>query len=532
VDSITVKGTVESVNKHNVYTLLNFRTKEVNVRNGDHVEKGQVLCVLDTEDLSLSIEQLKAELDMSQQGSLTQYELNKKVYEEASAGLSGNTNAQMISAANALETAKANLDNAQRTYTNMFQDFTDNNDYQVETARLNLENAEKNYDTALKDFNNNTDASVTAAGSAAESARLNLAVMESEYQNNKILFDNGVIAEAVFKQSENLYNDAVNKNNDAQKNLEAVKSAQINALDQLKSVLKTAQTNYNSVLTSQDRSLEQAKKTLDMAKAAYENAVAAYDASATSAELDLSRLQASLKTSEIALNNDAMLINIKRLQKQLDDSVVKAPDSGTITAVYAQEGAIATGLLFIIEDTDSLRISSSVKEYDYTKVKTGMEAIIKSDSTGDDEYIGVISSVAPAATKNAIGEIASNYDVEFGITVDITSPETPLRIGMNTRLELVLEKKSGIYCVRYDAVTENENGQTVIFVAEDSGSNAYKLKRIVVDVGMSTDFYREISSEELKDGLKVINDANAIITALKNLDKTPDKINGIEFTFS
>jgi multidrug efflux pump subunit AcrA (membrane-fusion protein) len=532
VDSITVKGTVESVNKSNVYTLLTLRTKEVNAQIGDRVEEGQVLCVLDTEDLALNIEQLKAELDMSQQSSLTQYEMNKTLYDEASRNLSGNTNAQIISASNALETARANLENAQSTYNNLYQDFADNNDYQVQTARLGLESAQKNYDAALKDYENNTDANVAAAESAAASAQLNLDATTSEYENNKILYENGVIAESVFRQSENLYNDALNKNNDAQMNLETVKSAQAKALEQLKGALDTALTNYNSVLSTQNRTLEQAKNALDAAQAAYDNASAAYESAGSSAELDLSRLEANLSTSEIALNQDAMLISIQRLEKQLDDSIIKAPASGTVTEVYAQEGAVATGLLFVIEDTENLRIISSVKEYDYTKVHVGTEVIIRSDSTGENEYMGVISGIAPAATKSALGEIAVNTDVEFRIMVDITSPETPLRIGMNARLELVMEKKTSIYRVRYDSIFEDEQGQSVIFAAEDAGSNTYKLRQVAVETGMSTDFYSEISSEELEDGLKVMNDANAIVLAIKKLNKTPDKINGVKFTFS
>ncbi|MDR1542044.1 MAG: HlyD family secretion protein [Clostridiales bacterium] len=469
VDSITVKGVVESVNKKNVYTQLNFLIKEVKAQIGDHVEAGQDLCVLDTEDLALSIEQLKAELDISQKSSLSRYEMNKNLYEEASYNLSKNNNAQVISASNVLESARQSLKSAQRVY-----------------------------DDALKDYNDKTDAAVTSSENTLASAKLSLEAKKEEYEKNKLLFESGAVSEYVFTQSENLYNDALN-------------------------TLNTAQTNYDNAVKLQSRSLEQAKEALDAADSAYKNASAAYSSALSSAEQDLSISKSNLDSAEIALNNDAMLINIQRLEKQLEDSIIKAPDAGTVTAVFAKEGSIANGLLFVIEDTEHLRISSSVKEYDYTKIGTGMEVIIKSDSTGDDEYYGVISKVAPAAVKNALGETSSSSDVEFGIEVDITT-ETPLKIGMNTRLELVVEKKTGIYCVHYDSLVTDEEGGTFIFVAESAGADTYRLKYIPVEVGMSTDFYLEILSEELKEGMKVMNDAVAVNEAIKALNKTPGQM--------
>ncbi|MDR3239920.1 MAG: efflux RND transporter periplasmic adaptor subunit [Clostridiales bacterium] len=464
VNSISVKGMVESVDKNNVYTSLPFRTKTVNVKTGDHVNPGQVLCVLDTEDLELSIEQLKAETD------------------------------------SALKASQVNLENAQRVYDNVSRDYNNNSDFQVKAAKLSLDNAKKNYSDALNDYDGKTDANVTAAESAVTSAKLDLDVKETAYQNNKLLYDNGALPEDAFTQSENLFKDASNRYNDALKNLETVKTAQTRALDQLKNAQDTAQTNYNNVVTSQERALEQAKNSLDAAQAAYDNTLAA-------------------------------TANIKKLEKQMDDSVVRASAAGTVTAVFAEAGAVNTGLLFVIEDTGHLKIESSVREYDYAKVQTGMEVIIRSDSTGDNEYQGVVSAIDPAAVKDAWGATSSVSDAEFGVTVNITSADTPLRIGMNTRLELVLEKKSDVYSVRYDAVTVNDKGENIIFAAEGAGSGAYKIRQITVDMGMSNDFYQEITSQELKDGMKVMNDASAITNEIKNLNKTVDKIDGMRFTF-
>ena len=529
-NSITVKGTVESTHEEKVYTSLPFRVKEVMVRKGDRVEEGQLLCILDTEDLDLNLEQIKAELDIAQQTSITVYENAKRLYEDALTKFSANSNAQEVAAQNALEQTKVALDAAQLTYNEAYQDYTNNNGIQVEAARISLENAQKNYDEALNDYNNKTDPTVMAAESAVNTARLDLEKKETAHNSNVLLYESGVISEDTFTTSKLLYEDAANRYNDAQSSLESAKSAQERLLFQLENALKAAKTNYEGAVTSQKRALNAAKSNLDAARIAYENALSTVGTASDLAKEELEQLRTALENAETALNKEPILINIRRLEKQLTDSIVRSPINGTVTAVYAEKGSLST-LLFIVEDTDNLRIDSRVKEYDYSSIFTGVEVIIRSDSTGDNEYQGVVSFIDPAAIKNPFGEMSLNADVEFGIKVDITSTDTPLKIGMNTRLDLILEKKTDIYKVRYDAVTQNDRGEDIVLVAENSGLDTFRIKQVPVDIGMTTDFYLEISGRDLADNMKVINDASTVVDELTKLNKRLDRINSMIFRF-
>ena len=58
----------------------------------------------------------------------------------------------------------------------------------------------------------------------------------------------------------------------------------------------------------------------------------------------------------------------------------------------------------MIEDTDHLVISTSVKGYDLGDVKTGMTVEIKSDATGDSVIPGTLTTIAPTAKKNQLGD--------------------------------------------------------------------------------------------------------------------------------
>ena len=223
--------------------------------------------------------------------------------------------------------------------------------------------------------------------------------------------------------------------------------------------------------------------------------------------------QSEIAYSNVVSNMDKQMLAIEIMEKQLKDSVIRAPASGTVTAVYAKEGRPGTGLLFVIEDTENLVIKTRIKEYDISKAKVGMKVDIKSDSTGNAVYEGVISRISPAAVKDANGEtVLKSSDIEFEAQVKLVSKETDLRIGMNARLNVILEKKESVYCVPYDAIATDSNGESYIYIASENGQNKQIEKQIKVSTGMETDFYIEISGPDLIDGMKVASDASAIQT--------------------
>jgi len=226
--------------------------------------------------------------------------------------------------------------------------------------------------------------------------------------------------------------------------------------------------------------------------------------------------QNELSRSEITYINavstiETQLLAIEIMERQLSDSVIRAPASGAVTAVYAKAGRPGSGLLFVIEETDNLLIKTMIKEYDISKAKVGMKVDIKSDSTGNAIYEGVISKIAPAAVKDTNGEtVLKSSDIEFEAQVKLVSRETDLRIGMNTRLNVILEKKDHVYCVPYDAIVTDLNGESSIYIASENGVKKQIAKQINVSTGIETDFYVEISGLDLLDGMKVVSDASTV----------------------
>ena len=380
INSISIKGVVESSGKNNVYSNLGFTVKKVNVEVGDVVAEGQILCVLNTDELENSIAQQKVQLSTSRQSIRSQ----------------------------------------------------------IQITAVSLESAQIKYDDARK-----------VSGNATV---LDLESKKTAYENNMALLEKGYISENELSQSRIAYTNALG--------------------------------NYNA-------SLDQTREALRTAQANYENAIAA--------------------------NTDAQALAIANMERQLRDSVIRAPASGTVTAAYAKSGTQGSGLLFVIEDTENLVIKTTIKEYDISNVRVGMNVIIKSDSTGNAVYDGVIVKIAPAAVKDPNGEsVFNSSDIEFEAQVKIVSKQTDLKIGMNTRLSVILEKKDHVYSVPYDAIVTDANGENFVFIAMESShsagaaQNKQVAKQINVSTGIETDFLIEISSPDLVDGIKVVSDASAV----------------------
>ena len=154
-----------------------------------------------------------------------------------------------------------------------------------------------------------------------------------------------------------------------------------------------------------------------------------YDAGAIPRD-ELRQLEFALQ-SAIAYQQQARAM-LESIHIALERSVITAPINGTVTAVIAKQGETGMGRLFVIEDTDNLKITTRFREYDLARISAGMEVFITSDATGNAVYTGIISRINPAAT--AFAPV-----VEFEADILVTSPNTNLRIGTNARLNIVLE---------------------------------------------------------------------------------------------
>lgn len=150
-----------------------------------------------------------------------------------------------------------------------------------------------------------------------------------------------------------------------------------------------------------------------------------------------------------------------------------APMSGTVTAVGVETGDNYQGEeMFEISDCSNLQVSTTVSEYDIAKVKKGQKVVILTDATDDTELQGTIS---------------------------MNDKNENLRVGMTAKCSIILEEAEDVYAVPYDAIHTNSNGDTVLYVQDGTSQ-----KEVSVTKGMESDYYVEVSGDELSENLQVI----------------------------
>ncbi len=225
------------------------------------------------------------------------------------------------------------------------------------------------------------------------------------------------------------------------------------------------------------------------------------------------RSESAITEARLATNFSDTQMGIDQQKKELEDAVVMAPAAGTITAVFAKEGNLGSGLLFVIENTDKLIVSTRIEEYDLPNVAVGQPVIIESDGTGDEEYTGRITKIAPTAVKDPQGGTVDTTDVQFETQIGVDAG-SKLRIGMNARLEIITEEKAGVFAVSYESIAENENGEDIVYIARPdppategaaSTVQTYTVVAVPVTLGVETDLNAEVISDALQEGDLIIS---------------------------
>lgn len=247
---------------------------------------------------------------------------------------------------------------------------------------------------------------------------------------------------------------------------------------------------------------------LETKKTIYENNKSLFEFGAVP-EQELDQSERNYILAQANYDNDSQKILLQKLRRNLAESVIESPIEGTVTEVFAEVGVSGSRLLFVIEDTDNLVITAYLKEYDIGQVHPGQAVTIKADATGEEVFKGEVVRIWPASTKTPTGESIDSSTVEFETEVALLDHDPALKIGMNTRLNIIIEKKESVYSVPYNAITANEKGEDIVYtVSEKDGKRV--AQEVLVEVGMESDFRTEILGDGVYDGLIVLNDVTGL----------------------
>lgn len=459
-DSISATGTVQSSDVSNVTTDLKYTVKTVNVQVGDSVEEGDVICTLDTSELEESIRKLQESLADAKAEA-------QKQYEKAQASLT-----------EAEENVKSTYDDMKEA-----EDERDSAKSAYETAAAAVKGYQAEVDAANADLLTKLNArqaaldAYTAAGGTVDENGDPVTSATSEAASTAA--DLSALADALVKA-----------NGEYKSAEQTLKTAEAN--------LQTAQSASN--YTALSSAYTQAQTAYEQAKTTYENAVKTSETAEESRDTALENYNKAGESDEL-----------EELQSQLEKCTLKAETSGKVTAVNATVGSAIDGAAATIQDTDSLKISITIAEYDIDSVSEGMHAVITSDVI-DGEINGTLTQISPTASGG--GSSSSTFSAE--VTVD--DENSGLLIGTNAKVQIIQSTTEDVFTVPLDAIEEKEDGTSVIYVQSGEENGEPVFEEVQVVVGATNDYYAEVSGVDLEEGM--------IVRASASLEEATEEVGG------
>lgn len=470
--------------------------------------------------------------------------------EDALAEAEATYNKAVAGQAGLQEQAKATLEQARTEYTaaeTAWNEYSETHRQDYESGREERDKKKDAYDTAKQKYEESITEQVPDGDSdlqdQMEEAQKAYWIAEAEFTAVKMDYEGErskyQAAETAWSQAQADYqNQLASIESSASAAYSGVASAQTGVASAEAQLDAARDARNGSTLTQLEQGIASANRSVDSAELQEDIAKAQQDAAEQSADTakqqqaatensiaqQIDTLKDNLIGSQIAAQSTkSQEIAIQSLQDTLADATITAPVSGVVTAVYAEEGQPGNGLLFVIEDTDALKITTNIREYDVGNIEVGMPVVIRSDATGDKEIPGTVTYIAPAANKTENGNTltADDSTVEFEAEVQVNDADSGLRIGMNTRLTVLLEERSDVYGVPYDSVVEKADGSEVVYAVEPSSEKegGYVVTEVPVTTGLETDFYIEVSGDGITDGLSIVSDPQSVAPGM---EVTPD----------
>jgi RND family efflux transporter MFP subunit len=198
---------------------------------------------------------------------------------------------------------------------------------------------------------------------------------------------------------------------------------------------------------------------------------------------------------------EAQYTSMKRqMENTVENTVLKAPFSGLITAKSVEEGELYTtsmtpgaskGLVRITQ-LNPLKIDLDVDDQTVRYVKKGMQVQLSVDNTGD--------SVPVFGKVEWVNPVANSISRTFGVRIIVQNPSRKLLPGYFAEVHILMSKKDNCLSVPRPAVVDDR-----VFVLKDNLALSKK-----VEVGIIAENYAEIVSGLNERDLVVVSGNKAL----------------------
>ncbi len=188
-------------------------------------------------------------------------------------------------------------------------------------------------------------------------------------------------------------------------------------------------------------------------------------------------------------------LNFQIVQKNLEDTILRAPFSGLITEVSVKPGdyiSAGTQVGYLIDDSN-YKVEVSINEVDSLGIKVDQEAIITLDAFPKRTFSGKVVEIHHYT-------INVNGVVTLPVVVQFNEVDPYFKPGFSALVEIIVGKAEGKLLVPVTALVNNNGKQMVIKMVDN------KPVSILVKTGLS-DGVNTVIEEGLSEGDEIITNA-------------------------
>ncbi len=462
-DVLELSGTIEPTSQVTVFPEIAGTIITMSVEEGNQVEKGQILAVIEHEKLELQVTQAEA----AYQAAQTAYQQAEKLAQ--------------INVESQIAQAKAQLAGAESAHQQVLDLAETRTISQIEQSEAALASLQANLEKIIRGAR---EEDRKQAQAAVNQAQANLANVKSNYARMEKLFESGAISNQSFEQT--------------QTQLDIAQAQYDTTVQQMTLIEKGAREEDIEAMKAQ---VKQAEAALELASAQAETKTWEKDIALAESQVQSARaILGAAEALEAAKSWEAEIIFAKTnatqakaafdlAKRMVADATITAPITGIVSRRYLDLGGKASLVapLFELVDIATVKATVSVLESDLSKLKLKDKAEIQVLTKSVLGKVSLISPILEQAKRAAKVEIM------------IDNAKMDLRPGMFAKVSIPVEIHGNAIRIPSSAVIQNNQKNTGTVVVVKNG----RIERREVKLGLSQEGDVEITNG-LTEGALVV----------------------------
>ena len=456
VIKINASGNLESLLSIEVKSNVEGEIRKLAVKDGEMVQKGQVLLKINDEQIREDMKQAeanvsaaKAQLEQAKSSlAIKQKQLESDLQQQKDGVAQAQTALNVAKSATLQQVAQLQTD-IQNTKGNLEQD-----NIALKQAQISLKQAE----ITLSDVKQ-----------AESAAKVDLDNAESELKRNQELYQKKFIPKKSLEDAEAAHANSSSRCESAQKKVQSQEET-INSQKETVTMREQAVQMRKTTIEFNDKNLALLRQTRSDQE---EQATTALKIARTrlnqlldniNDEKDISRF--SLKSAEAnLLKVESTLNNVK---ERLGWTTIVAPMSGIVINLAIEEGEIVTSgrsafsqspALMRVVDLSQMVVKTFINEVDMEKLSLGQKAEIRTRAYAGKSYKGEVREIAPSG-------VPRDNIIYFEVVIAVLGSPEELRPGMTADVDIIVEERKDSLLLPIAAVKTEQSSTALLTVPE------------------------------------------------------------------